>query len=210
MWVFFKSILFHSQITQPITSYVIPFSRGETIGTYRLTSLAVSPNGAIVYSMYNGVQRQLYLKLRDQLKATPIPSTEGGISPFFSPDGQWIGFQVGAMLKKVHINAGIPEDICGGGNIRGACWGEDNTIIYTPSWSKGLQQISVDGGEPSIVSTPDLNKRERSHRFPDILPGGQTVLFTIASLDITSFDEAQIALLDVKTGQITTIIENGS
>ena len=91
----------------------------------------------------------------------------------------------------------------------GASWGDDNTIVFaTDDPSTGLWRVSADGGEPTVLTTPDAAQHESDHAFPSVLPGGRGVLFTIAAAG--QADNAQVAVLDLKTGQRKTLIRGGS
>ena len=88
----------------------------------------------------------------------------------------------------------------------GASWGDDNTIVFaTDDPSTGLWRVSADGGEPTVLTTPDAAQREGDHAFPSVLPGGRGVLFTIAAAG--QADNAQVAVLDLTTGQRKTLVE---
>ena len=91
----------------------------------------------------------------------------------------------------------------------GASWGDDNTIVFaTNDPSTGLWRVSADGGEPTVLTTPDAAQRESDHAFPSVLPGGRGVLFTITAAG--QADNAQVAVLDLKTGQRKTLVRGGS
>lgn len=152
--------------------------------------MAISGDGRfIVYSAVKedpGPQDEprLYLRRIDQLTAQPIPGTEGGVSPFLSPDDRWVGFWTGGLsgkvsLMKVSVEGGVPVSLCDTAAPFGASWGPDNNIVFSPDESTGLSRISADGGAPEILTVPDILDGEVSHRLPHVLPGGRAVLFTI-------------------------------
>ncbi|MEE8160632.1 MAG: hypothetical protein V3T61_03240, partial [Acidobacteriota bacterium] len=164
-----------------------------------------------------GGKRQLYLRQMDRLEATPIPGTEGGHSPFFSPDGQWVGFFVGWKLKKVSLLGGAPVTLSIVPPVtRGATWGPDDRIIFNFNLNGGLNQVSAAGGTPlskhesffAELTTVDSSKGEFSHRWPQTLPGGRTVLFTIDTGG--SFDDARIAVLSLATGEKKVLVDGGT
>ena len=91
----------------------------------------------------------------------------------------------------------------------GASWGDDDTIVFaTDDPTTGLWRVSADGGEPTVLTTPDAAQRESDHAFPSVLPGGRGVLFTITAAG--QADNAQVAVLDLKTGQRKTLVRGGS
>ena len=169
--------------------------------------LALSPDGSrLVYAARRGgSEYQLYLRSISSFEATPIPGTEGGYNPFFSPDGQSVGFASKGKLKKVSLSGGVPLTLCSASALRGATWAPDDTIIFAPSTGSGLYRVSAGGGSPMPLTVPDQKKGEVSHRWPEILPGGKALLFTIwAGAD------RRIALLSLKTGEQGVLVEGGT
>ncbi len=164
----------------------------DTIGPPKL---AISPDGkTAVYAGADG----LYRRDLEHLDARPIPNTEGGTTPFFSPDGQWVGF-VANQLAKVSL-AGGPAVKLAEASVRGASWGPDGTIVFGVLDS-GLSQVSASGGEPQALTT--LAEGEDGHYRPHFLPGGKALLFTIWS---GSLETAQIAVLSMDTGEYRTLV----
>jgi serine/threonine-protein kinase len=96
--------------------------------------LALSPDGKLLAfsAQTSAGTSQLYVRRLDQLRATPLAGTEEARSPFFSPDGRWIGFFTSTNLKKISISGGAPITICDARRDRGGTWG-DGTIVFTPS-----------------------------------------------------------------------------
>ncbi|PYV40297.1 MAG: hypothetical protein DMG09_07115, partial [Acidobacteria bacterium] len=172
--------------------------------------VALSPDGSrLVYVANRAGAQQLYVRPIDRLEATPIPGTEGAESPFFSPDGQSLGFFAEGKLKKVSLSGGAALTLCSAAAIRGASWGPDDNIILTPSVGvSGLFRVSAAGGTPKPLAIPDRKKGEISHRWPQILPGGKAVLFTNWSGG--SFDDARIGVQSLETGERRTLLEGGT
>ena len=172
--------------------------------------IALSPDGtSLVYVLNDGSNRQLYVRRLDQLESTPIPGTEGAIGPFFSPDGQWVGFYAGGKLKKVSLLGGTPLDICGVPPVmHGASWGADDSIFYSPAHDWGIFRVSASGGESQSVTEPDAAKGERSHYWPQVLPGGKALIFTIGTGE--SFDDARIVVQSLDTGERKVVIDGGT
>jgi serine/threonine protein kinase len=156
-----------------------------------------------------GKPQQLYVRELDQETATPIPGTENATQPFFSPDGEWIGFFADGKMRKVQRGGG-PVTILGDAPIpHGASWASEDTIVYAPNLGSGLMRISSAGGTPQVLTTPDAKQQELSHRWPQLLPGN-TVLFTIQTTTQITYDDARIALLSLETGKWRTLFEGGS
>ncbi len=148
----------------------------------------------------------------DRLEAEPIAGTEDSDSPFFSSDGQWVGFWKGGELKKVPAGGGPAVTICETAPVSGASWGSNNLVVFARGGG-GLWQVSGDGGTPQPLTTLDANNGERNHVLPHVLPGGKAVLFTIrkaAGTRPTAWDDAQIVVRSLVSGDQTTLIEGGA
>lgn len=107
----------------------------------------LSPDGShIAYIVRDArSRRQLYIRSLDQLEATPVPGTDTARDPFFSPDGEWLGFFAEQKLKKVAIAGGAVVTLCDIQDDRGGAWGEDGTIIYAPWTRTDLFRIAAGG-----------------------------------------------------------------
>src|SRR6185503_19671767 len=131
--------------------------------------------------------------------------TPGGL--FFSPDGQWIGFFDGTTtLKKVAATGGPPMTISRIiGTPVGASWSTDDTIIFaTNDPASGLFRVAATGGQPEVLTMRNREQGELDHLAPEVLPGGQAVLFTIVTAG-----SAQIAVLDLATREQKVLIRGG-
>jgi serine/threonine-protein kinase len=173
--------------------------------------LALSPDGTNL--VYVGRRpeggRQLYLRPLDRFEATPIDGTEGGGGPFFSADGQWVGFWAERKLRKVALKGGRPLTLCDMPQYRGASWGADGSILVARDSAVPLDRVSENGGNPKPATSLDPRKGEKTHRWPQILPGGKAALLTAHDLS-GNYDNARIDLLRLDTGQRRTLIEGGT
>src|SRR5262249_18106243 len=119
--------------------------------------------------------------------------------PFFSPDGKWMGFS-GHGIYKVSLAGGGPPtlvtEILSAGGSKGAVWTERG-IVFSPAAKAGLMLVGENGGAAQTLTVPDASTGEVSHRWPSALPDGRHLLFTIKKEGITSFDQGEIALLDL-------------
>ena len=177
------------------------------------TSLAFSPDGTkLVYVVLRTGVPQLYIRDMEKFEAAPIPGTEGASYPFFSPDGEWIGYfdRLAGRLEKVWVHGGAPVEICEAANGWAASWGVDDTIVFDRFSDGSLCHVSASGGVPQVVASPDREKGEKVLRFPHILPDGKSVLFNIATPTMSSYDDAAIAVLSLQSGERKTLIEGGS
>ena len=180
---------------------VAPPLSGDTL------SFALSPDGRRLAFV---VGDEIWVRTLDRLEPTVLKGLGMPSRPFFSPDGQWIGYFDGlTALKKVHATGGSPVTIglVNGGEGR-ADWGPDDTIIFsTNDPTSGLWRVGAAGGEPELLTTPSKEQDELDHIRPQVLPGGETVLFTIATPGGT---DDQIAVLDVQTRKRKVLIRGGS
>jgi serine/threonine-protein kinase len=108
-----------------------------------------------------------------------LAGTDSGVGPFFSPDGQWIGFFADGKLKKISVLGGAALALCDAPNGRGASWGEGGDIIAALGGNPGtgLSRVPAAGGAPQTLTKP-LDNGEAYHRWPKVLPGGNAVLFS--------------------------------
>jgi serine/threonine-protein kinase len=168
---------------------------------------AISPDGRRLVFAARGPdgRQQLATRLLDQAQPTLLPGTEGGSDPFFSPDGQWIGFFAGGELKKISVQGGSPVTLCGAFNPRGASWGEDENIIAGIGPQSPLYRIPAAGGVPRPLTKPGPD--EVTHRWPQVLPGARALIFTASPL-LASMDNANIESVSLKTGQ-AKILQHG-
>ena len=141
---------------------------------------------------------QLYVRRLEHLSATPLRGTDGARSPFFSPDGQWVGFFADAKLKKVSVSGGAVEILADAPTPRGGWWAEDGTIIFAPGYRDALKRVSAGAGPTQPLTT--LAAGELSHRFPQVLPGGRAVLYT-ASTDVNIGAGATVVVQPLPAGE---------
>jgi serine/threonine-protein kinase len=148
----------------------------------------------------------------DQIEAQALIGLGTPRGVFFSPDGQWVGFADGDVgtLKKVAVTGGPAVTICSiDGAARGATWDSDGNILFaTGNAATGLFQVSEGGGEPTVLTWPNREQGETDHLWPELLPGGRAILFTITTTGGT--DNAQVAVLDLRTGEQKIVLRGGS
>ena len=197
--------------TPPVSRLVMTLSPNQELQGLNRPSFALSTDGAyLVYVADTGGRvRQLYLRSIDSLESRPIAGTEGAVSPFFSPDSQWVGFFAAGELKKVSISGGAPVTICAAPSLfGGASWGPDDTIIYAPVSRLGLLRVPAAGGTPQVLTTLDSTKEEISHRWPHVLPGGKAVLFNVAGGP--NWDQWPIVIQSLETGERRVVVDAGT
>ena len=191
-----------------------PDGAALTIGSQRAVEgrdVAITPDGArLIYVGNRGTQ--LFVRTLDSVEPVSV-FTGNPRTPFVSPDGQWIGFVDGGnTLKKVAVTGGTAVTVAtvDAPAARGACWLPDDTIIFaTINPETGLQQVAASGGPTTVITRPDRARGEADHAWPEALPGGRGVLFTVLSAT-GGLDGAQVAVLDLRTGARTEVLRGGS
>jgi eukaryotic-like serine/threonine-protein kinase len=153
---------------------VLPADR-ELDLDFRAYPLTLSPDGArLAFVLDDDGRKQLYVRKLSDLEATPIPGTLGAMQPFFSPDGESVAFFARGLLQKVSVRGGAPLSICSvSGIAMGGSWGPDDTIVFA-TLDSGLLKVAAVGGTPQRLPGSDKSS------WPEILPDGKTVLFTLA------------------------------
>src|SRR5262249_50705519 len=173
--------------------------------------MVLSPDGeTLVYVGQKSPDgpRQLLRRRLDSLAVAPIPGTESVGAPLsFSPDGRWLAFFAGRALKKVAAEGGASVILCDHVLVRGASWGEDGTIVFTPGSFRGLSRVPAEGGSPTVLTTPD--DEWSSHRWPQFLPGSRAVLFTAASAT-GRMKRSRVEVVDVATRERRGLIEGAN
>jgi predicted Ser/Thr protein kinase len=169
------------QATRPVLRELIQVDAdlgpGVSLPASTTTAAVLSPDGTRIafVSVSDDGKQAIHTRRLNQSKAVALDGSEGGYSPFFSPDSQWIAFASGGKLKKIQVEGGAAMTLCDADTISGGSWGEDGNIIAALDYRAGLSLIPASGGPPKPLTT--LADGEVTHRWPQILPGGKAVLF---------------------------------
>jgi serine/threonine-protein kinase len=180
-------------VTVPVTRFPIALPPDQSTTGHHL--IAFSPDGTQLAYVAND---QLYIRAMDQLESAPVPGTEGALEPFFSPDGQSVGFWAEGQLKRVALTGGAPVTI---GETReepfAPRWGADNDILFGALG--GVWQVPASGGTPEVVISPGPGEDGLGN--PQALPGGEWVLFSVVP-------GGQVAIESLRTGERDVLVEN--
>lgn len=161
--------------------FQVPLPDDHTLSSW-YQPIALSPDGSrLVFGALGPGRSGLFLRDLDRLQSRFVPATEGAHDPFFSPDGRWIAYFADGKLMKVEAEGGIPQIVCDAppGN-QGASWGPGGEIVLTAGGpTSGLLRVAATGGDPVPLTTPRQDAGEIGHAWPQHLPGGRGLLFTV-------------------------------
>ncbi len=161
-------------------------------------AVAFAPDGgSVVYQASAGGRGRLYRRSLSDSTSVTIVGTEDAQGPFFSPDGQWIGFYRVNQLMKVPIGGGRPSAITELESFAGASWGADNFIVVGTRHETGLFRVPAAGGRLEPFTVPTEEDRGNDHRFPQVLPGGRGVIFSVGT---GPEDTARVVVSDLRSG----------
>jgi serine/threonine-protein kinase len=187
--------------------YVLPFDSSQALNG-SVARIALSPDGStLVFA--GGPDARLFVRKRNELTATALPGTEGARAPFFSPDGQTVGYSTADyVLKTISLQGGAPISIAdsivgqSGGN-----WGTDGYIYISSKIGTSIVRVAATPGSlPIPVTTLDTSAAEVFHRLPYPLPNKKGVLFNVYYGPISGRGEA-IAVQNFATGKHTILAD---
>ena len=169
----------------------------------------LSPDGSqLAYVGHQGSTQQIYVRAMDSLEAKAVPGTEGAVNPFFSPDGQWLGFFSAGKLKKISISGGAAIPLSDAPFPNGASWGSQGIIAFTPiTGASPMMQVTDAGGAPKPLT--QVVNEEATHRWPDFFPDGKALLFA-AGTNALTFRNAQVIVQSIATGERHRLAAGGT
>jgi serine/threonine protein kinase/Tol biopolymer transport system component len=198
-------------LPRAVTRFAITLPTGQRLTALDQPAIAVSPDGKnIVYvAAQAGSQQQIFLRPLDSQEVKPIEGTEGAIDPFFSPDGQSIGFFASGKLKKISVNGGAAVSLTNSASPLGASWSSQGILALqaTAGSQIGLQKISQEGGMPQPLTR--VLSGSLSHGWPEFLPGGKALLLA-TSATFGVWNDAHIAVQPTGTGEQKDLAQTGT
>ena len=184
----------------PLVRLDVDLGQEVSLGVISGRSVIMTPDGtriAYVASISGGPNR-LYTRRLDQADPTELPGTDSASHPFFSPDGEWIGFFAAGTINKISVEGGavVPLGEVTRGSAGGS-WGEDGVIVFSRPL-EGLMAIPEDGGDATTLMP--LDKGELAFIQPQILPGGRAVLFSTATQLLDGGDQSNVEVFSFADG----------
>jgi serine/threonine-protein kinase len=166
---------------------------------------SVSPDGRwLAWNTTSGV----WLRRFDQPDERLIEETRGAYGIGFSPDSRWLAFTWRGAMWRVSVQGGAPIEVCKIPTPRGFSWVDQSTIVFAQSIASGLTMIDISTGETREITTRDESARERSHRWPSVVPGTRNVLFECQFLG-QDYDQSDVRMVSLDSGEVTTIYRGG-
>ncbi|HTL04154.1 MAG TPA: protein kinase [Gemmatimonadales bacterium] len=179
----------------PLVRTVIKLPPAAAVSGLVGTPLAISPDGTTI--VYEG-RRQLWVRRLDQLDPAPLPNTEYGSQPFFSPDGRQVGFVAEGSLKRVPLDGGPVATICPASTLgAGATWSAEDVIVFAGNGK--LFQVPASGGEPRTITLAGADS-SGFVRWPAFLPDGKRVFVTQGIVP-----NLQTGIVELATGRLTPL-----
>ena len=194
-------------------SAILPLPEGTRINAGASPMIAISPDGAtVVFRAGVGGVGRLYRRALAGGESQPIPGTERGFAPFFSPDGQWLGFLTLSELKKVPMSGGEPILVAELPPVsHGAAWMHDGSVVVARTNNNGLFRVSSAGGPLERFVPLDASRGEHALLWPQELPGGLGILVTVVrGEDFQDMASAEVAVIEPATGKRHVLIERST
>ena len=191
-----------------LARFTITLPPGQQLAVWIVALLWPSLPTALILPMSRdqGGTQQLYLRAMDSLEAKPIPGTDGAINPFFSPDGQWVGFFAGGKLKKVSVSGGAALTLGEAAAPRGASWGSQGMIAFAPITRRSSPASVGRGRHPAAADA----SRQGGDQPPlaGVLARRQGSALCCRS-DATDWTNAQVAVQSLGTGERRNLVQGG-
>ena len=203
LWVAYRST--RPAVLKPLVRLDVDLGRDVSLNALGGSDAIISPDGTRLAYLSRG---HLFTRQLDQSAASELAVTPGATSPFFSPDGLWIGYIAGGKLRKISVEGGAEVTLCDtAASYTGADWGEDGSIIASLRVSGGLSRVFSTGGTPTPVT--ELEGQERTHRWPQVLPGAKAILFTAENATV-GFDDGKIEVVTLADHRRKNLLRGGT
>jgi serine/threonine-protein kinase len=183
------------------------------VPAWSVTNLAFSQDATtLVYSVNAPAPIVVHSRRFNEGDARPLAIAKGLTNPLYSPDDRWLAMTDYARdsLVKLPLTGGAPVRL---GPVEMAFhgeWGRDGYIYWSNALISGIVRTPADGGDAEAITTVNADAQERNHRFARLLPGGKALMFTVASADIETYDDARIDVVELATKKRKPVIKGGT
>ncbi|MBZ0110857.1 MAG: protein kinase [Thermoanaerobaculia bacterium] len=200
---------------EPVTRFSVGFPASSELQFVDVPSIALSPDGRfLAFSATNPAsgRNEIFLRPFDQTEARAVPGTRDGSAPFFSPDGDWLGFFAPNELRKVRVTGDQPLTLAPSPNARGGIWSPDgSSIYYSPEYTSGIWRVPTVGGRAEPVVEPDEASGERTFRWPDLSADGRLLLYTVGDVqNPNNYEGARLEVFDLQTGERHALLDGAN
>jgi serine/threonine-protein kinase len=203
----------HAATASPeVIHYSIEALPKTSINIVSRPAIAISADGRhVAFVATAGGQTRIYLRSRNEFDPRPLPGTEGASEPVFAPDGRWLAFFANNSLYKVSVDGGPIERLAPVNDPRGLSWENDGIITYAPEATSSVFQLDANHpAQPKAVTTL-AGQDERTHRWPQALPGNKAVLFTVGTMaNPDNYDGATIEAVILATGERRVVLKGAT
>jgi eukaryotic-like serine/threonine-protein kinase len=206
----------HGAIPRRVTRFSIAMPEGEFHRASWNNRLAIAPDGSRIAFISVGAtatSTKFWVRALRDLESKLVKDLVVGVA-FFSPDGRWLGYFTPnpPSIRKLPLGGGAPVTILARNSTgnAGATWADDDTIYFVSEVPGGVLGVPVAGGQPKEIVKIEATEGERIVKYPAALPGGKALLYTMATADSESFDDARVAAYSVRTGQRKILVEGGT
>ncbi|MCZ6649213.1 MAG: protein kinase, partial [Acidobacteria bacterium] len=197
----------------PITRFSQTFPAEHQLALFDQPAVSISPDGRMLaFTVGTFGSSEIWLRDLESMEARRLNGTDGAKSPCFSPDGKWLAFFADGAVKKIAVAGGGAIALADATtNPRGLSWGDDDTILFAPATSTGLFRVAGSGGPVEEIILPDVEREERTFRWPESLPGGRGVLFSVGTVSSPEhYDDSPIEVLDLASGVRKVVVPGSS
>ena len=191
-----------------VTHVSVMLPEGDELDSVSTWPIALSDDGTrVAYAGLRDGKTLLFVRTLSELAPRVLEGTEGGQSPFFSPDGQWVGFFAGSKLRKIAVGGAAMQDLADAPFQRGGSWGSDGFIYFAPTNLGGIWRVPEGGGTATEVTRKDVANGEISHRWPHVVPGTNTLLFALWTGP--GNDEHSVAVQEIGASEHHLLVKGG-
>jgi len=161
-------------------------------------ALRFSPDGrALVYAGISAAKVPAVIRWLDQGEFVELEGTGGAASAAFSPSGASIALALGYRIVTVPSTGGTAVEVCAPCEVAyGIAWTATDQLVFNATWGRGLSSVPASGGDAVPLTEVDAERGDVSHIYPQALPGGDAVLFSIWAVQTEDRLAAVVSLTD--------------